>query len=109
VNVRAISYDRLMVLADSTRDLHADLDRLARLVDYAWSHDTAGLVPVEIAGQLLAADPAVVDRLHSADLLHAQFDVDWCRCGTPGRPACWSLHDFHALADHYGSRDVAAH
>lgn len=86
-----LPYDRLMMLADLSRTLNADLDALGRLAGFSYWQDTGGLIHREIA-RAYVPDPDRLDRLHRAGLLHEPFDVGWCRCGARTDPGCWSLH-----------------
>lgn len=86
-----LPYTRLMLLADLSPNLTADVDALYRLADYALTYDTGGLIPREIATALVP-DPRRVDRLQRAELLHDAPGVAWCRCAALTAPACWSVH-----------------
>lgn len=107
MNARALRYRTLIELNAISPDVSADLRRLDTLVQYAYEHDTAGLVPYEIAGVLIP-DIGALDRLHSVDLIHHYFDVSWCGCGAPKSAWHWAIHDFRALAESYRRAHVVA-
>ena len=86
-----IPYARLMVLADLSPDLLADVDALHRLADYAARSDWGGRVHREIANALVP-DPRRLDRLCRADLVHDAPGAKWCGCGVWTDVACLSLH-----------------
>jgi hypothetical protein len=100
MDARALPYRTLIELTAISPDVSADLRRLDTLVRYAYDHDTAGLVPYEVATALVH-DLGALDRLHAVDLLHHHFDVSFCGCGAPKSAWHWSIHNFRALVESY--------
>lgn len=85
-----IPYGRLIVLADLSDTLQADLDALEELTAYAIRADTHGTVHEELV-RAFVPDQGRIRRLHRAGLIHDPYEAQGC-CGMPGERSCWTIH-----------------
>jgi hypothetical protein len=85
-----LPYARLMMLADLTDTLEADVNGLEELAAYALRADTGGTVHRELA-RAFVPNQSRLRRLHAAGLIHDPQEAADC-CGMPGETGHWTLH-----------------